>query len=611
MNLKALYIASVALGSLALTACDDDWTRPPMEYGVFPEGLEANMTINELKTLYWQNNNSYGTEIGTTADGDPIIIMGTVTNTDKQGAFSKLVIVQDATGSIAFAINQKDLCYEFPRGSMVAVNMTGLTFGRFNGQEQTGAMVNGSVNRISLEEFKPHTWQQMKGGEIDTLDITLDELAGMRSDADKVKWESQLVRIKNVHFADPGEYFAPGTATSRTVTDDNGARLDVRTSQYSELAWDKIPEGTGEIIGFITLYKENWQFVLCDRTSLVGFDAAKSSLTLLPGNDPDGLRGWTIENVGTERTIWTWASYSGSYYLNGTAFGSTVDTESWAISPVIDLSGVTGATAQFNQACKFQTTIKDLCKFCVRAEGETDWTDLPITMWPENDNKWTWALSDKFDLSAYDGRKIQLAFKYAGSPEGSDQWEIRNLKVSGEGDEITADIPDVPVQPGVVTMLDEPLAGSFGEFTVENINLDGLARVWAEDTKYKCALATGFLKEDKTNHAVDAWLVSPEIDLTGVKAPTVSFDHAVNYFSSLEVAKTQATLGVRVDNGAWLPVAIPVYGSNADFTFVNSGEIDLSEFIGKKIQIGFHYTSTAAKAGTWEVKNVKVNATKE
>ena len=40
------------------------------------------------------------------------------------------------------------------------------------------------------------------------------------------------------------------------------------------------------------------------------------------------------------------------------------------------------------------------------------------------------------------------------------------------------------------------------------------------------------------------------------------------------------------------------------WTFVGSGNVSLSAFAGKKIQIGFKYTSTAAKAGTWEVKNV-------
>lgn len=37
--------------------------------------------------------------------------------------------------------------------------------------------------------------------------------------------------------------------------------------------------------------------------------------------------------------------------------------------------------------------------------------------------------------------------------------------------------------------------------------------------------------------------------------------------------------------------------------------INLSGFDGKKIQVGFKYTSTADAAGTWEVKNFSVTAT--
>lgn len=606
MKLKHLYIAAMALGSVALAACDDDWQRPPMVYPSFAEDLKANMTINELKSLYWQDATSYGSEIGLTASGDSIIIMGTVANSDEDGNFSKLVIVQDETAAIAFAINESDLYKEFPRGSRVAVNMTGLTFGRYNGQEQTGAMVDGTVNRITLEAFQLHCRQAMEGGKLDTLAVTLDEIAGFRSTEDIVKWESQLVRIDGVQFTAPGEYFAPGSATSRAITDGQGHQLDVRTSQYANIAWDRCPEGEGSVVGFITLYNSNFQFVLADDDALIGFTPYQEpKLTLLNSSNADGNLGWTFDNVTLPdniKNVWSWTSYSGKYYLNATAFNATGNTVSYAISPEIDLTAATDISVSFNHAAKFQTTIRELCRFCVREVNAATWNEIEIPAWPELDGKWTWANSGSIDLSAYAGKTIQVAFKYAGTAEGSDQWEISDLAFLAEG-EIAADIP-APVP----ALLDVTFAGGeLGGFTIDNIDLGGLTAVWKGDSKYNCAIATGYDSSDKTNHATDAWLISPTVDLSGVEGATLTFDHAINYFSSLEVAKTQATLGVREEGGQWQAVAIPDYNDNSSFTFVPNS-IDLSAFAGKKIQIGFHYTSTAAKAGSWEIQNVKVTS---
>ena len=54
----------------------------------------------------------------------------------------------------------------------------------------------------------------------------------------------------------------------------------------------------------------------------------------------------------------------------------------------------------------------------------------------------------------------------------------------------------------------------------------------------------------------------------------------------------------------------PAYPKSLGWTFVSSGEISLASFAGGKIKVAFKYSSTEAKAGTWEVKNVLVSATK-
>ena len=61
--------------------------------------------------------------------------------------------------------------------------------------------------------------------------------------------------------------------------------------------------------------------------------------------------------------------------------------------------------------------------------------------------------------------------------------------------------------------------------------------------------------------------------------------------------------------GDWKVLAFNV-PTSLGWAFIDSGEISIADYAGKKVQIGFHYTSTAAKAGTWEVDNFVLYGTK-
>ncbi len=150
--------------------------------------------------------------------------------------------------------------------------------------------------------------------------------------------------------------------------------------------------------------------------------AAEIDWTFDEGTLPEGLT-----------YIWQWKEYNGAHYLNGSAYaaGSAHASLAYAVSPVLDLSGATGVTVSFEHAAKFQTTLRTLCGFAVREEGATEWTEIAIPTWPEA-GSWTFASSGDIDLRKYDGKKVQIAFKYASTAEGADTWEIRNVVVKGK-----------------------------------------------------------------------------------------------------------------------------------------------------------------------------------
>ena len=151
----------------------------------------------------------------------------------------------------------------------------------------------------------------------------------------------------------------------------------------------------------------------------------------------------------------------------------------------------------------------------------------------------------------------------------------------------------------------ESFASGQGDWTIENKNLpEGLSAVWAYNEQYKCMLASGYSNNE--NFDSESWLISPVIDLAGQASAYLEFDQAVNFFSDIATAKKQAVVKIREENGSWTDLNIPQYPTALSWTFLNSGSIDIKAYAGKKIQIAFVYISTSAKAGSWEVNNVKI-----
>ena len=149
------------------------------------------------------------------------------------------------------------------------------------------------------------------------------------------------------------------------------------------------------------------------------------------------------EDWNLDATVWAWKDYNNSGYLNGSGYNKTLEADAYAISPVIDLTAAKSVKVAWDQAAKFQTSIKEACGFVVREAGATSWTSVAIPTWPELDNKWTWASSGDIDLTAYAGKKIEVAFKYGKTC--TDTWEIRDMV-------FTADAAIKVVEPEVKTV---------------------------------------------------------------------------------------------------------------------------------------------------------------
>lgn len=156
------------------------------------------------------------------------------------------------------------------------------------------------------------------------------------------------------------------------------------------------------------------------------------------------------------------------------------------------------------------------------------------------------------------------------------------------------------------TIFSETFATSLGEFTTENVTMPSeLTYIWSFASGYG-AKASAYVAG--TAYDTEGWLISPVIDLAGATDIEYSFEHVVNFFADINAAKAETGAYIREEGGQWVKLDAAYPEALAWSPWVSSGIISLDTYAGKKVQVGFKYTSTAAKAGTWEVKNVLIKA---
>ena len=136
-----------------------------------------------------------------------------------------------------------------------------------------------------------------------------------------------------------------------------------------------------------------------------------------------------------------------------------------------------------------------------------------------------------------------------------------------------------------------------GSMTTNNSN------VWTYNSQYG---AYG-----KKQGGAIGWLMTPTIDLRGMKSVTLSFSHthkfATNYTNEMTLWVCDNYKG-DVDASTWKQLTISPYASNNDWTFVNVNINVPLDYVGKKTVFGFQYVSTASNYATWEIKNLQLVA---
>lgn len=152
--------------------------------------------------------------------------------------------------------------------------------------------------------------------------------------------------------------------------------------------------------------------------------------------------------------------------------------------------------------------------------------------------------------------------------------------------------------------------GDAAGFEFKDVNTGGLDYVWKADS-YGYLKASAYA--NSTNHETESWAVSPVMNLTQVDEAKMTFRHAMNFVKAGEpqdYARVYVSENYSgdVQTATWNELTVATYPDGQSWTFVDSGEFDLTSYCGKNVVIAFKYTSTSEAAPTWEVDNLKIFA---
>ena len=135
------------------------------------------------------------------------------------------------------------------------------------------------------------------------------------------------------------------------------------------------------------------------------------------------------------------------------------------------------------------------------------------------------------------------------------------------------------------------------------------AQEWRLDTQFgnpgSCAVMSGFASG--SNNVNEDWLISPEIDLSSVEGAMLTFQTASRFSGNpLEIKiSTDYTTG-NPNAATWTNLSATLDTNTAAYVWTNSGNIDISSFVGGNVRIAFRYTSTSSASTTWEVDNILI-----
>lgn len=195
-----------------------------------------------------------------------IAVSGRIVANDAYGEWSRALVVADASGGITLYADAGLLCDRYPFGAGVTLYLNGLRLYNYGGKIVVGAADPPAYGfGIAQEQIAAHLHR--------TADAPADPVPRTVALAEVGAGEvDTYIRVTEVHFVEQGASWCdrdPETgrfvATERTLADDAGHTLLVRTLGSALYAEDPLPSGKGSVCGVVDYFNGKYTLRVVNR----------------------------------------------------------------------------------------------------------------------------------------------------------------------------------------------------------------------------------------------------------------------------------------------------------------------------------------------------------
>lgn len=637
---KLFSILSAVWVALSITACtqDDDYKTPPIIDN--SEELNVTFTINQVKELYEETGSGV---ISFNSVGEGLVLEGYVISNDEAGNFYKTLIIQDQpedpTAGIQIDIDETTLYSLYKPGQKVYVKLNGLGVEEQNGVLHIGTVEDDAVQRISGLTYTDYIVRSATRTTITPLVISPEDYSD--------DYINMLIQLDNMQLS-TDELGSPYANLDDTFTVnrnlqncEDGSMTILRNSGYASFKSQLFPQGSGAIVAVFSKYNNDYQLFIRD-TEDVMFNGDRCTYSVgiynpiapvsMPftedfENETAGydeyvdIDGWANYNVSEGATIFEVRSFSNNNYAQISAYNSGENNlDAWLITPHVIVDNTTE-----NPVLTFETNDGyyngDALSVFIATDfnGEIDaanWEEVNATISSGNSSGYgTFVTSGEVNLSAYVGETIVVGFQYqGGDSDVTSTYQIDNVylgaSTTGGG------------SGGGNTGSSESISEDFESGTAyEAVDLTGWTNYNANngsdlfefrsynDNMY--AQASAYNSDDDP---YNLWLVTPGVDLADATEAALSFDTKDGYNNG-EALTVYVSTDFTGDptTATWTELTGYTLSSGntngyAD-NFTNSGAIDLSDYTGETVYIGFEYNgSPNGVTTTYQIDNVSLTA---
>ncbi len=463
---------------ITTTSCVQDGEFAVPNVSVEEPAIIANSNIAAIKSALQQEYNASDDLVYTfdVNEDAPTYVEGYVVSSDATGNFYKKLIIQDKaenpTAGIEIVLNKSSLSETYDIGRKVYVKLDGLSVSYDDGESSyyinptnsiagkyvLGILDGDRVDDIPSTSINDHIIRSATVATIVPLNISLTEITGAHINTMIQLSSAQMLK------SDLTKTFA-GEANDefdgfRTIFEcETEKTIQLQTSTFASFKSNVVPNGKGIFTAVLSKdYRAEFLVVIANTPSDIVFtdadrcdppvldcgDSAVGGSVVLFEEDFEDITstagitdaGWTNVNVNGGTTVYSSRSFSGSRYVQISAYNSDESPlEVWLVTPEIDLDATTDEELIFETNTGYDNgnALSTYVSSDFTGDVTTStWLKIDATLSEGPSSGYNSFLSSgSINISCLTG-KLHVAFKYEGADGGvTTTFQVDNVKVSG------------------------------------------------------------------------------------------------------------------------------------------------------------------------------------